>query len=393
MKKILVFLIMLLNISLVYGAKSGSKSLTFLNIAPNARVAAMGEGFTALADDVSAVYWNPAGLGILKNTEVGINYNLYFEDMSYINFQFAGVFDFGTIGLNVSSFNYGSIDNYINGNLMSSIKPSDMSVSLSYGFKMIRDLYFGITGKYISEKLTDNYKGISIAGDAGLLYCDFLGIIKNLNFAVIAMNIGSGPKFDSEKNDLPMTLKGGFAYKLRFARSIAKLKDINFTIDLIMPSDSDSGIRYGTELWWYNLPGRIDAAVRFGIKAPQDLGFTSGITFGGGIRLFNVQIDYALVDFGDLGKTHRMGASYKFGKINLPKDINIPKDTADDEEDFDFEEKSKFTETDIKKEIKEKKKKVESKTEKKKKEIKFEKKEVEEDFDFTEDEEDFDFEE
>lgn len=337
MKKILLSGIILFQITFLYAGETGSKSMTFLNIAPNARVAAMGESFTAYADDVSCVYWNPAGLATLKNMEFGVNYNLYFEDMSYMNLQFAYLLGFGSFGLNVSTFNYGSIDNYVDGTLSGTVEPSDLLISLSYGMKVMKDLYAGISAKYISEKLTDDYSGSGMAVDIGIKYVNPLEIlikrsfIHPLQFGVVVQNIGMGPKFDTENNDLPMNIKIGLAYCLRFARSVAKLKDINFTFDFVFPSDSKAGIRYGTELWWYHLTGGLDAALRFGLKMPQDLGFTSGLTVGAGFRMFGAEFDYALVNFGDLGITHRIGMTYKFGKIDRPFE--------EKEETFDFEEK------------------------------------------------------
>ncbi|MDD5067083.1 MAG: PorV/PorQ family protein [bacterium] len=313
--------------SVLSAGEPGTKSMTFLNIAPNARVAGLGESFTALADDVSAIYWNPAGLSILKNMEVGLNYNMYFDDMSYLNLQFSRSFRFGSIGLNISSFNYGGIDNYVNGSLAGTIDSSDLMVMLGYSASLLNDLYFGINFKYVLEKLTSEYSGTALAGDIGLLYVNPLGTlvkqsyIKPLNFGIMVQNIGVGPKFEKEANSLPLNIRFGFSYKLRFAYAVAKLKDINFLLDFIAPSDSGFGIRYGTELWWYNLASGLDAALRLGLKAPQDLGFTSGLTVGVGLRIISLEIDYSFVNFGDLGLTHRMGLDYKFGKIEKPKEF------------------------------------------------------------------------
>jgi hypothetical protein len=35
-----------------------------------ARPLGMGQAFTAVSDDVTSIYWNPAGLGFLKDKEV-----------------------------------------------------------------------------------------------------------------------------------------------------------------------------------------------------------------------------------------------------------------------------------------------------------------------------------
>ena len=40
-----------------------STAVPFMLISPNARNSGLGEAGVALSDDVSAVFWNPAGLG------------------------------------------------------------------------------------------------------------------------------------------------------------------------------------------------------------------------------------------------------------------------------------------------------------------------------------------
>jgi long-subunit fatty acid transport protein len=51
----------------------------------SARALGMGNSFTAVADDYSAVYFNPAGLGLIKRFEIAgsVNYNSYSNDVSF----------------------------------------------------------------------------------------------------------------------------------------------------------------------------------------------------------------------------------------------------------------------------------------------------------------------
>ncbi len=314
----------------LFAGDTGSASMTFLNIAPNPRVAALGESFTAQVDDASSVYWNPAGLNTLNNMEAIANYNIYFESISFFNIMFAKNFSFGGLGINITALSFGSIDNYIDGTLSGSISPNDFLVSVAYSRKIMYNLFIGGAFKYISESLTTDYSGTGIGFDMGILYKNPLGIfikrsfIKPLKFGFVVQNIGIGPKYDVDNNSLPFNIKFGFAYKLRLTHSVAKLKDINFMLDFLIPKDSSFGIRYGTEFWWYNLGGMIDAAFRIGLKMPQDLGFVTGLTFGAGVRIFGVEIDYAFVNYGDLGLTHRLGLDYKFGTILKPKESASP---------------------------------------------------------------------
>jgi len=50
--------------------REGTSSATFLRIGLGARAQGMGGTFVAVADDPSAIYWNPAGLASLQSREV-----------------------------------------------------------------------------------------------------------------------------------------------------------------------------------------------------------------------------------------------------------------------------------------------------------------------------------
>ena len=76
--------IILLLSSLVIPAFAGNGTTTanFLKIGAGARAIGMGEAFTGVSDDVTAVYWNPAGLGQLELTELSVMDNQWIEKIS-----------------------------------------------------------------------------------------------------------------------------------------------------------------------------------------------------------------------------------------------------------------------------------------------------------------------
>ncbi len=59
-----LLLIILLSVVPTASAERGRGAVLFLLIGPGARATGMGEAFVALADDPTATYWNPAGLGL-----------------------------------------------------------------------------------------------------------------------------------------------------------------------------------------------------------------------------------------------------------------------------------------------------------------------------------------
>ena len=74
---ICIVVLLLTSLSLFAQSKVGTAGFQFLEIAPSARGAAMASAFSAIADDASALYYNPAGVARLKNYELitnGIQY-------------------------------------------------------------------------------------------------------------------------------------------------------------------------------------------------------------------------------------------------------------------------------------------------------------------------------
>ncbi|MCH8873262.1 UPF0164 family protein, partial [candidate division KSB1 bacterium] len=88
-------------------------AVLFLLITPNSRAGGMGEAFVALADDASAVYWNPAGLAFQEGKQFTGMYAKWLpqfnlDDLYYV---FSGyrqsVEGLGTVGANITFINLG----------------------------------------------------------------------------------------------------------------------------------------------------------------------------------------------------------------------------------------------------------------------------------------------
>src|SRR5688572_18755571 len=73
--------------------RAGTSSLQFLKIGVGARATAMGETFIAVSNDITALYWNPAGL--MQFTEYGAHFS-HNEWLVDLNHEFlGGVYRFG----------------------------------------------------------------------------------------------------------------------------------------------------------------------------------------------------------------------------------------------------------------------------------------------------------
>jgi len=165
MKKILIILILCyafvdINAQLfptLGGQRAGISTAQFLKIGVGARASALGDAFVAIANDVSALYWNPAGLVQFKNDEIIFSHNKWVVE---INHDFlGGVYHFAgkhAIGLAITGL---SMDDmpvttefapFGTGEFFSF---SDVAIALTYSQKMTDKFSFGVTVRYIEETL------------------------------------------------------------------------------------------------------------------------------------------------------------------------------------------------------------------------------------------------
>src|SRR5438309_2111828 len=79
-------------------AEAGTSGGNVLNMQGGARAIGMGEAYTAQADDVSSLYWNPAGIALLNQSQASFMYNDSFQGLSYNHFAVATPLEQGGLG-------------------------------------------------------------------------------------------------------------------------------------------------------------------------------------------------------------------------------------------------------------------------------------------------------
>ena len=140
---------------LVCFTASGSEKYAgeFLSLGVGARPLGMGGSFVAVADDATATYWNPAGLGGLKRTEItfmhaGIFGLDSYDFLNYVQPMGAGAFGLSWIRLGIGDIPVTELR--FSGNMSASNRPfisgymqtSDNAFMLSYGRKFRIDMPF-----------------------------------------------------------------------------------------------------------------------------------------------------------------------------------------------------------------------------------------------------------
>jgi len=296
---------MIINSGVMYGGVGESAAL-FLTIAPDAKSAALGETGVACGDDVSTMYWNPAGLVNIKELDVIFSHLDYLSDFSY-NFLGAalsvnniGSFGLGLVYLGTDPFSkYDSTGAKLDDvNLF-----KDMAISGSYARNLNEMISVGATVKLVSQTLADK-SSTSLAFDAGALAKDIA--MKNLSVGLVIKNIGSGPNFGGESDSLPFQISAGAGYKY----SIAGIK-FNSLIDVNLPNYYSFNFGIGQQA---EIAIGQDFAFfpRIGIKMPYEHGIFSALTFGAGVKLADYTIDASYVNYDELNSAMRFSILMKF---------------------------------------------------------------------------------
>jgi hypothetical protein len=301
-KTISILSVIVLATSAGYCASQGTSGAQFLEIVASPRAAALGSAFTAFADDVNSIAFNPAGLAFLKKNEIALVQNNWIQDISNQYLAFAVPTSAGTFGLNVE---YLSISNIVRRDNTgaadgTTFGSSNMSASLAYALCLGENFSFGLNIKSISETIdTSNASGV--AGDFGLIY----KASSKVNIGASVLNVGSNIKFIDEADPLPTTVKAGFMY--------APVDSLKIGVDASMPNDADANYGAGIE---YSLKAgeKLVFPIRVGYRSGNETDDQlSGFSAGCGVMFNNVLgIDFAWVPMGVLGNSMQFGLSYKF---------------------------------------------------------------------------------
>jgi len=315
MKKFIVKITSILGAGVILGsnlhAKSpGSTSMNFLKVGVGPRQIGMAEAATAIAEDVNASYYNPAGLGKMVSQQASFMYNLWIEEIYSQHASYAHPLAIGTFGLSLNYLSMEKIQGYdADANPLDKISVYDLSVIVSYGrdlsrckipgmFHLPKGLYAGLNIKFLQEKLA-NEKASAWATDIGTIYDTPL---KGLSLGACLQNLGTEVKFIQEGYPLPLTLKLGIGFTKNMMG-----QPLTLAVDYNVPNDDKESFSLGGEYWVRNVLG-----LRAGYKNGQALG--NGLCLGVGLKISFVELSYAFLGLGYLGNTHRMGLTIKLGK-------------------------------------------------------------------------------
>jgi hypothetical protein len=291
----------------------GTAGGNILGIPVGARAIAMGEAYTAQADDVSSLYWNPAGLALLNQSQASFTYNQYLQGLSYSQAAVATPLEFGGLGASLSYMTYGQIPGYSISDTPTGNVDAYNGVA-TLGGAWLGDFWSaGLNVKGIQGSLAD-VKATGLAADTGLNLIYPKEVLNGtLRFGASVRNMGGGMKYLQENDPFPTEWRLGLA-----AVQILNNR-INLSADYGKERDNDGAIYLGGE---YRFGPSL--ALRAGYADNHTEG--SGLRAGIGLNFRDFSFDYAFSDFGELGLAHRYELTYRFGVIRpllSPEERNI----------------------------------------------------------------------
>ncbi|MCX7994451.1 MAG: PorV/PorQ family protein [candidate division WOR-3 bacterium] len=292
--KLLVFLIYFIPHTIL--GQDMTAGFNFLKLGIGARACALGESFVSIADDGSAIYWNPAGLGNISRTEFLAMHSEWLLDTRLEYLSSVIPVKLGTIGGSGTLFLSGNIegrDEY--GQITQPYTNFDFAGTFAYGKNIATYLLIGAGSKLIYKRV-GRYSGYGIGMDMGCLLRTPLG----LNWGLVIQNLGPGIKIINEKTMLPLTLRLGVSYSKIFLHF-----KIMPTFDLQIDGEIKKNI--GLEVTIQEV-----LALRIGYRT--GLGqqcYTAGIGVNHIINKVALEIDYTYINLSSLHNGHRLSLKFR----------------------------------------------------------------------------------
>ena len=285
----------------------GKSGFGFLKISPSARAAGMGDAFTAIADDVTTIFYNPAGLTNLDKFVFNFNHTDWIVNSSIISGAIAKPFGRnGAIGLSIVKFDTEDfeettvLDPEGTGRM---IDAGDVALALAYAIQLTYNLSFVFKGQYLEEKI-DIDKATAITADFSTYYRTGF---RDLTLAMIMKNFGPEAKFLSDKFKLPLY------FNVNTAMSLIGSKGSPFqwlvSVESAFATDYRDRYHLGTEMWIADM-----IALRGGYKFyydTEDWTIGAGLKVGIGSRKVIIDISYSnFVEYFDPPLRFSIGGSF-----------------------------------------------------------------------------------
>lgn len=315
-------------------SKRGTTAAPFLSISQGARATGMGSAFVAIADDPSAIFWNPSGLAKVPGGSVIFDHTEWIAGLKY-NFVAASynIGSMGAVGVSFVSSDYGemkvrTVDEPEGTGEVFSV--SDVAISIAYAISLTDNFSIGFNPKFVQQSIWKT-TATAFAIDMGVQYVTpFDGII----LAMSISNFGTKMKLDGTSQlvlydpdptttgnngmipaeyqtdywELPLNFRVGLAYQ----PINSGMNKLTVALDAAHPSDNYESVNVGGEYAFNDM-----FFVRGGYKSLFLKDSEESYTFGFGVKQklfgsFDIKIDYSYGDFGRLNNIQKFSVVIDF---------------------------------------------------------------------------------
>ena len=301
--------------------RAGTSSGAFLKIGVGARAVALGESFVAVANDPSAIYWNPAGLASLQRQEIQLSHadwpaDIHFEHAAWVlpSRRFGGSFAFQFGVLSTELDETSELQPFGTGR---TFLYSDMVAGVAYARRWTDKLLVGFGAKYVREDLGSDVGGpVTNAAlvDMGSMY--YLGY-GSVRIAVSLTNFGPelqpGGEYVSPTTGEIRSYDGFdppilFRYGLAFEPIENAHQRLTTSVEVAQPADNAQRIKLGAEWTWQR---RLALRTGYDFNA-DELKYAAGAGLYIDVGQKQGTLDYAFTDGGVLGAINRLSLAVRF---------------------------------------------------------------------------------
>ncbi len=259
-------------------------------IAVNARAWGMGSAYTAVAEDPTAVYWNPAGLAGVRRPAAAITH-LDIQTLgllSYDQIAYAQPFVFNnTIGVSWSRMG--------TTNQVAFLDYAEHTIILSYQQSVWDALSLGLNMKVFQVQYDKAAGGFGI--DIGARYTFLPKLVialmaENLNYPEIYWITGAYDR-------LPINLRLGLAGYID--------KHTILALDGDRLLDNNPQVHFGVERWFFNHVLALRAGTIY-LSMENHFSISGGL----GVKILFMELSYAYASHLDLDGNHILSLNWEF---------------------------------------------------------------------------------
>ena len=310
---LVALVLMPLHLAAQDGDGQGGSRSHFSEFGFGARAMGLGNAFTAVADDPTAVHWNAAGLDYIYQQSLTFFHASLYEGTLYDFMGYAyPTLDLGTFAIGIARIGVGGIlETDINNTAYNTFSFEAYRGYFSYGLRLPWDLAAGASLKLERSAFGNTMQysdavAVGVGLDFGILYRPELIAspwLRDWSIGLNIVNLFSPQLKHAEQPDaLPLEFRFGIMRPIYFGGGGNAL---TMSLDLSKSSETDMSFAFGSE---YNF--RKIGKIRVGYDS------YTGIMAGIGFEYSMFQIDYAYGNpssQGLLDPVHRISLSMNFG--------------------------------------------------------------------------------